>query len=64
MQALPEFTSTLPTVLMLTSHTREIERMDEPSQSSWRIWTRLDMGSLFITKNYHAAPICQAKSSD
>ena len=33
---------------MLTSATRLIDRMDEPSQSMERIWTRLARGSLFM----------------
>src|SRR3954449_10509129 len=35
---------------MLTSQTREIDRMDDPSQSMARIWVRLSNGSLFILK--------------
>ena len=37
-------------VLIDTSATRLIERMDEPSQSMARIWTRLERGSLFMPK--------------
>ena len=36
------------TVLIDTSHTREIDRMDDPSQSMERIWTRVSSGNLFI----------------
>ena len=35
-------------VLNDTSHTREIERMDDPSQSIARIRARVSVGSLFI----------------
>jgi hypothetical protein len=35
-------------VLIDTSHTREINRMDDPSQSIERIWARLAGGSLFM----------------
>lgn len=45
---------------MLASHTREIERMDDPSQSIERIWTRLDVGSLFMPIIYEL--ICVASS--
>ena len=38
----------LLTVLIDTPTTREIDRMDEPSQSMARIWMRLASGSLFI----------------
>src|SRR5689334_15011510 len=37
---------------MLTSATRLIDRIDEPSQSIERIWTRLARGSLFIPLRY------------
>jgi hypothetical protein len=32
--------------------TREIDRMDDPSQSMERIWTRLCRGSLFMPLTY------------
>src|SRR5436305_1496082 len=51
-QASPASTSSLLTVLIDTSHTRLIERMDEPSHSMERIWTRLARGSLFILIGY------------
>jgi hypothetical protein len=35
-------------VLIETSTTREIERMDDPSQSIERIWARLSVGNLFM----------------
>ena len=38
---------TLP-VLIDTSATREIDRMDDPSQSMARIWVRLARGSWFM----------------
>jgi hypothetical protein len=41
-------TSNLATVLMLTSATLEIDRMDDPPQSIERIWTRVSRGSLFM----------------
>ena len=46
--ALPASTSSLDTVLIDTSATREIDRMDDPSQSMERIWTRVSRGSLFM----------------
>src|SRR5262249_44616773 len=46
---LPASIRSLVTVLIDTSHTREIERMDDPSHSMARIWTRFSMGSLFIS---------------
>ena len=36
------------TVLMLTSQTREMDRIDDPLQSMARIWMRLERGSLFM----------------
>jgi hypothetical protein len=36
--------------LIDTSHTREIDRMDDPSQSMVRIWTRVSIGSLFMQR--------------
>ena len=48
MQAAPASLSIFTTVLIDTSHTREIDRMDDASQSIERIWTRLFTGSLFI----------------
>ena len=47
-QALPASTSSLATVLIDTSATREIDRIDDPSQSIERIWTRFSMFSLFM----------------
>ena len=47
-QASPASTSSLETVLIDTSATRLIERMDDPSQSMARIWARVAIGSLFI----------------
>src|ERR1700730_2751295 len=44
----PTAASILYTVLMLTSATRLIDRIDEPSHSMERIWTRLVRGSLFM----------------
>jgi hypothetical protein len=38
----------LVTVLIDTPTTREIDRMEEPSTSMERIWTRFARGSLFI----------------
>jgi hypothetical protein len=35
-------------VLIDTSTTRLIDRMEEPSQSMLRIWTRFARGSLFM----------------
>jgi hypothetical protein len=46
-QASPASTKILPTVLIDTSTTREIDRMEAPSQSSERIWARLCGGSFF-----------------
>jgi hypothetical protein len=40
-QARPASTKSFDTVLMETSHIREIARIDEPSQSMDRIWTRV-----------------------
>ena len=51
-QAAPASARVLATVLMLTSTTREIDRMDDPSQSMERIWTRLAMWQLV-----HAASV-------
>ena len=42
------------TVLIDTSQTREIERMDEPSQSIVKICTRVSSGSLFMRAIYTA----------
>src|SRR5947208_16484832 len=50
--ASPASTSSLDTVLIDTSHTRLIERMDVPSQSIARIWVRLARGSLFMPIRY------------
>jgi hypothetical protein len=36
------------TVLIDTSHTREVDRRPDPSQSIERIWERLDTGCLFM----------------
>src|SRR5712692_1370824 len=47
-QALPASISSLVTVLRETPVTRVIARMDDPSQSIERIWTRLARGSLFM----------------
>jgi hypothetical protein len=47
-QNVPASTSSLKTVLIDTSATREIDRMDDPSHSMERIWTRLLRGSLFM----------------
>src|SRR3569623_2565262 len=47
-QASPASSSSLATVLMDTSHTRLIERIEDPLQSSERIWTRLARCSLFM----------------
>src|SRR5262249_44727703 len=58
--ASPASTSILPTVLMLTSTTREIDRMETPSQSIERIWTRFARGSLFMPLLYE--PLCLASS--
>ena len=46
--ALPASISILLTVLIDTSHTRETERMDDPSHSIERIWTRVSVGNLFM----------------
>lgn len=40
--------NSLDTVLMETSATRDIDRMEEPSTSMERIWMRLFRGSLFM----------------
>ena len=48
----PASTSSFETVLMETSATREIDRMEEPSTSMERIWTRLFRGSLFMPSIY------------
>src|SRR5579863_471755 len=47
-QAVPASIRSFVTVLIDTSVTREIDRMDDPSQSMERIWTRFSTGSLFI----------------
>src|SRR5262249_560276 len=47
-QNVPASTSSFETVLIDTSATREIDRMDDPSQSMERIWTRFERGSLFM----------------
>lgn len=44
----PASISSLETVLIDTPVTREIDRMDDPSQSIWRIWTLVCRGSLFM----------------
>src|SRR5216683_3206765 len=46
--ASPASHSSLSTVLIETSATRLIDRIDEPSHSIERIWTRLVRGSLFM----------------
>jgi hypothetical protein len=45
---MPASTRSLDTVLIDTSHTLEIDRMDDPSQSMERIWTRFSRGNLFM----------------
>ena len=47
--------ASLVTVLIDTSTTREIDRMEEPSTSMGRIWTSLAIGSLFMKsrKEFH-----------
>jgi hypothetical protein len=47
-RASPASSSSFVTVLMLTSATRLMDRIDEPSQSIERIWTRVARGSLFM----------------
>src|SRR5690554_6899179 len=47
-QNLPASTKSFETVLIDTSQMREIERMDDLSQSRVRIWTRVFRGSLFM----------------
>jgi hypothetical protein len=47
--AVPAAIRSLETEFSVTSQTRAVERMDEPSQSMERIWTRLSKGSLFMT---------------
>src|SRR5277367_2772825 len=47
-QAAPASSKSLLTVFRDTSTTRLIDRMDDPSQSIERIWTRLARGSLFM----------------
>ena len=59
-QNLPASTSSLETVLIDTSATREIDRMDDPSQSMERIWTRFARGSLFMPLIYEL--LCLASS--
>ena len=44
----PASTSSFVTVLIETPHTRETERIDDPSTSMERIWTRFSNGSLFM----------------
>ena len=51
------------TVLMLTSATREIDRMDDPSHSIERSWTRLPTGSLFMPADMNLCAKRQAESS-
>lgn len=45
---MPASTSSFDTVLIDTSHTREIDRMDDLSQSMERIWTRFARGNLLM----------------
>ena len=47
-QKRPASTSSLLTVLMLTSASRETERIEAPSHTVERIWTRWETGSLFM----------------
>jgi hypothetical protein len=47
-QARPASSSSFAIVLIDTSATREIDRMDDPSHSMFRIMTRLARGSLFM----------------
>jgi hypothetical protein len=47
-------------VLIDTSQIRDIDRIDDPSQSMARIWTRLAVGSLFIAPVYEL--LCLASS--
>ena len=46
--ALPASTSSAETVLMDTSATRLMDRMEDPSTSMERIWMRLARGSLLL----------------
>jgi hypothetical protein len=48
------------TMLMETTITREIDRMEEPSTSMERIWTRFSRGSLFMPSLYEL--LCLALS--
>src|SRR5271157_5607632 len=50
----PASSSSFTTVLKETSHTREIDRIDEPSTSMLRIWTRLAASSLFMPLLWHS----------
>ena len=59
-QARPASISSLVTVLIDTSVTRLIARIDDPSQSIDRIWTRFSGGSLFIPIKYEL--LCLASS--
>src|SRR5580704_5314032 len=47
-QISPASSRSFETVLIDTSYTREIDRMDDPSQSMERIWIRVAIGSLSI----------------
>src|SRR5215211_5349655 len=51
-QASQASASSLKTVLIDTSATRLIDRIDDPSQSIERIWTRLARGSFFMPRLY------------
>src|ERR1700730_5916112 len=47
-QTSPAASRSFETVLIDTSHTREIDRRDDPSQSKERIWARVSRDSLFV----------------